>query len=99
MKLIKQMKAEELIKNYTHFIKDENGNEWKVIEVSDLPDIVASELKEARDERNKAVDLLTEWNVIGYGFDPDLRIETRTFLSQLKDIEGNSQQSNKEEQK
>ena len=34
---------EKVIKDYTHFITDENGNKWKVVEVSDLEDIITSE--------------------------------------------------------
>jgi len=47
------MKAEELIKNYTHFITDQNNNKWEVIEVSDLPDILDAELKEAKELAEK----------------------------------------------
>lgn len=36
------MELKEKIEHYTHFITDQNKNEWKVIETSDLEDIMES---------------------------------------------------------
>lgn len=65
------MTVDEIIKNYTHFITDENQNKWEVVEVSDLYDIISKCL-----ERNYFTDanglLLTngdkvELEIVGLG--------------------------------
>ena len=40
------MKTDELIEHHTQHITDANENEWKVIEVSDLPEIIKHYAKE-----------------------------------------------------
>ena len=41
------MNKEEIKKRLTHYITDENGNKWEVIEVSDLDEILQSPQSDA----------------------------------------------------
>jgi len=49
--------TKEKIEHYTHFIKDKNGNEWKVIETSDLDDILETHHDEQVNLLNEAIKL------------------------------------------
>lgn len=75
---------EELIEHHTHRITDDKHNEWEVIEVSDLKDIITQAVHQALDEAERK--LIEEKKVQNLALSDSVFDAKESFKDKMKEV-------------